>query len=370
MRLLALAPPPTIDNGWGRYTRDLIGALSIRGVEIALLTGIDAPADHDLILQTPLIAYERRLPSVIHAPSGMTARLLASAFYTRQLADRLKADAVHVFAEPYLIAAAAIDTQRQLITVTAHGTYLPRSAARRGVGTLIRRIAARSRIACVSHYTEAQIRAVWPDAHTVVIPNGVDNVRFGSIVHQASDRPTILCVGQMKARKGFHILIQAMSTVRESIPNAQAILIGSLNDSAYVDNLRAQIDTDNLTDAVQIRGRVSDAELLTWYARADLFALPALNTGDKFEGFGLVYLEASAAGLPTIGTRDCGAEDAIRDGETGLLIPQNDPIALAQAIISLLNDPNRRARMAIAGRAFAADHTWESVADQIIAGYR
>jgi glycosyltransferase involved in cell wall biosynthesis len=91
--------------------------------------------------------------------------------------------------------------------------------------------------------------------------------------------------------------------------------------------------------------------------------------GDKFEGFGLVYLEAGAAGLPVIGTLGCGAEEAIVPGETGLLIPQADAGALAAALVRLLENPALRAEMGAAGRARAEAYSWLNIAAQVQAAY-
>jgi phosphatidyl-myo-inositol dimannoside synthase len=141
------------------------------------------------------------------------------------------------------------------------------------------------------------------------------------------------------------------------------------SDTAYCNAIRAQLEADQLTDTVHLLGRVPDDVLLGWYHAADVFALPALNVDGKFEGFGLVYLEASTAGLPVIGTRDCGAEDAIRDGETGYLIAQNDVTATSQALIRLLSDSDLRSRMGAAGTNFAMQNSWERVAARVLAQY-
>jgi phosphatidylinositol alpha-1,6-mannosyltransferase len=115
---------------------------------------------------------------------------------------------------------------------------------------------------------------------------------------------------------------------------------------------------------------VPEATLLAWYGAADVFALPARDVGGRFEGFGLVYLEAGAAGLPVIGTTGCGAEDAIHDGVTGLLLPPSQVTdALPGAIIALLSDPARAARMGAAGRAWARTQTWARAAQQTLALY-
>jgi phosphatidylinositol alpha-1,6-mannosyltransferase len=360
MRVAMLSAAPVNAHGWGRHTRDLVTALAAQNVAITLITARDALADPDL----PLAAYHRILPSVTPAPRFSTLRMLAAIPPVYRLCTGH--DVVHVLAEPYAL---AIPFARHSV-VTAHGTYLPRTLARPVVGWLYRRIYQQSRIICVSSYTERQVQAALPSTRTVVILNGVDVTRFQQPGQPPVKRgPTVLAVGQLKARKGYHLLAKAMRYVRETIPDAEAIFIGSDADSAYCDLLRAQLAADGLTEVVHILGRVPDETLLGWYHAADVFALPALNIEGRFEGFGLVYLEASAAGLPVVGTRDCGAEDAIRDGETGFLVPQNDPQATAQVLIRLLQDADLRARMGTAGAAWAQQNTWDRVARRIMEVY-
>lgn len=363
MRVLILSAPPVTAHGWGRYTRDLVKALAQQGAAVTLVTSYDAPADPEL----PVEAYHRQLPSVVRPERLNSLRLLRCAPIIRRLAHAASVNAVHVFAEPYTLAAALVGQPR---FVTAHGTYVPSSVKRRGIGVLYRAIYGRSRLICVSHYTEAQVKAALPGADTSVIPNGVDADRFRRVVplpHKSA--PTVLAVGQMKARKGFHVLAKAMLSVRQRVPEARAVFIGDTNDTDYVADLRQQIASDGLGDAIDILGRVPDDTLIGWYQAADVFALPALNVGGKFEGFGLAYLEASAAGLPTIGTFGCGAEEAIRDGETGFLIPQNDPAALSGSIVRLLSDSAIRKRMGTAGRAYADTQTWDRIAQKTLALY-
>ena len=361
--LVILSAPPVVSHGWGRYTRDLIAVLAGRGCAITLITSHDAPADPQL----PLVGYHRLLPSVIHAPRFLTARLLLAVPRIRHLSAT--ADAVYVFAEPYTLAAALIRPPR---TITAHGTYVARSLQRQGVARLVSRlyraVYERSHIVCVSHYTAHTVSAVLPTVSTEVILNGVDVTRFRQKVpHPDKAGLTVLAVGQVKERKGFHVLVAALSALRAYIPNVQGVFIGDLDDAAYVGALRAQISAAGLGDSVRVLGRVDEPTLIGWYQTADVFALPALNVGGKFEGFGLVYLEASSAGLPTIGSHDCGAEDAILDGQTGLLIAQNDVPALTSALRRLLGDEALRQAMGTAGRVYAEGQTWDAVAARWLA---
>jgi phosphatidyl-myo-inositol dimannoside synthase len=107
-----------------------------------------------------------------------------------------------------------------------------------------------------------------------------------------------------------------------------------------------------------------------WHGAADVFVLPSINAGWKFEGYGLVHMEASAAGLPVIGTTGCGVEDTVDDGVTGLLIPQSEIAEkLPQAILGLLSNPEKARRLGEAGKAKARRQTWDHVAGQMIALY-
>jgi phosphatidylinositol alpha-1,6-mannosyltransferase len=137
-----------------------------------------------------------------------------------------------------------------------------------------------------------------------------------------------------------------------------------------VEQVREAITRYSLNDCISLLGHVPENVMMDWYRRADVFALPSMNEGGKFEGYGLVYLEASAAGLPVIGTTDNGAEDAIDDGLTGFLIPQSEVAArLPGAILTILRDPALAARMGAAGRIKAAGQTWEHVAARMLLLY-
>lgn len=362
MRVALLTARLTPDHGWGRYTLDLVTALAAQGVDIDLIAASDSPPTTDL----PVRSYHRVLPSLTPAPRLSSLRLLARLPIIHRLTAG--ADVVHVAAEPYAI---CVPPSRPLV-VTAHGTFLPLTLKNQLLGDLYRRSYRRARISCVSAYTEKRVKVALPDARTVIIPNAVNVQRFQQPVAALPDKsgPTLLSVGVLKPRKGYHVIVQAMSAIRAAIPDACTVFIGSTSDNTYYLQLVEQAQRAGLTDAIQMPGKVPDATLLGWLHAADVFVLHSLNVGDSFEGFGLAYLEASAAGLPVIGTRDCGAEDAIVDGETGLLVPQRDSVALADAAIRLLRDTALRQRMGERGQAFAAQHSWDRAAGSTLDLYR
>src|SRR5258708_27194271 len=266
MRIAILSTPPVTSHGWGRYTRDLIVALAAQGHEIVFIASSDVMADPSL----PIFKYHRFLASVTAAKRFNSLRLLAARpAVGRAIAD---CDVVHVIAEPYVL---AVPPGPKLV-VTAHGTYLPRTAHQGVVGALYRRIYHRATAICVSRYTEQQVLAAVPAMRTVVIPNGVDFQRFQQPGQpQIKTGPTILSVGQVKARKGFHILAQAMKEVRQAIPDAQAVFIGDSSDNTYPQAIEAQLATDALSDADRLFGRVSTTELHVCFPFEVFIAFPA-----------------------------------------------------------------------------------------------
>ena len=120
---------------------------------------------------------------------------------------------------------------------------------------------------------------------------------------------------------------------------------------------------------MHLLGNIDEDEKVDLLQRAQVFVHTPVTASDGgFEGFGIVYLEASAAGTPALGTLHCGAEDAIVDGETGLLV-EPEPAAVRDALERLLGDAGLRERMGAAGRVHAARTTWETNARQVLALY-
>ena len=157
--------------------------------------------------------------------------------------------------------------------------------------------------------------------------------------------------------------------MRETVPDARLVVTGRQDDPAYLAQVRERIAALGLGGAVELPGQIAEDALRGWYQHADVFALPALNVGDRFEGFGLVFLEASASGLPVVGTHGSGAAEAVLEGETGLLVPQDDVPALAAALTRLLTDDALRRTMGAAGRRYARTQDWSAVAERVRALY-
>jgi phosphatidyl-myo-inositol dimannoside synthase len=352
----------TLRHGWGQVSVNLIEAFRVRGIRMTIIAARNTPALDGI----PVHAI---LPPLHPREAGFNRKLIQCLPQMRKLLQ--DATHLHVTAEHYAPLGAWCAGVRPLY-MTIHGSYvhLPR-ISRWPMNHVYRWSFQQGTLCCVSRYTATIAQEIIPGARSVVIPNGVQVERYLSLERKPGTQPTILSVGAVKRRKGMLELVQAMPSVLQTYPEAQCVIIGSLDHEAgYVDEIRQQIAALHLESYVHLLGHVDEAELLRWYARADVFALPSLNDGWKFEGFGLVYLEASAAGLPVIGTMDTGAADAIDDGITGLLIPQDDvENALPRAIMTLLDDPHLRAQMGAAGRLKAHQQTWDQVAEHLLTLY-
>ncbi|MGQ9907798.1 MAG: glycosyltransferase family 4 protein [Candidatus Flexifilum sp.] len=367
MHIGLLTADLTLRHGWAHYSLSVAQALRRAGIELTIIAPQGSPGLDDADVPVYPI-----LPTVDPLAGRMLARQLA--LLTRVRRALSGCDAVHSAVELFAPLAALVAGRRPLV-ITGHGTYVRLPGRPFPSGAIYGWAFRRGTLVCVSRYTADEARRALPAARTVVIPNGIDAARFAAVEPIPHPYPTVISVGAIKARKGTIPLIRAIARARERVPDLRAYLVGSLTaEPEYARAARAEIDRLGLGEVVQLTGRIGDEDLLALYARADVFALPSINVDGKFEGYGLALLEASAAGLPVIGSRGCGAEDAVVDGETGLLVPQmngDQPNeALAAALVTLLTDRERAARMGAVGRARAQAQTWDRHAAALLALYQ
>lgn len=183
--------------------------------------------------------------------------------------------------------------------------------------------------------------------------------------HALGDRPVVVCVSRLMPRKGQDTLIEAWPMVLRAVPEAALLIVGG---GPYREKLQSLVEQQGLTGDVVITGGVPWAELPAHYAAGDVFAMPCRtrNRGLDVEGLGIVYLEASATGLPVIAGNSGGAPDAVLDGETGRVIPGGDPVAAAEAVVTMLSDPAAAQRMGSAGRQWIESYwRWDLVSQRL-----
>jgi phosphatidylinositol alpha-1,6-mannosyltransferase len=181
--------------------------------------------------------------------------------------------------------------------------------------------------------------------------------------------PTVLSVGDVKRRKGYHVCLESYAIVKSRLPAARYLIAGQVRENSYYTQLQQIIKDRHLKD-VTFLGALPMPELSRLYQESSVFFLAPQQEGLQFEGFGLVFLEAGAYGLPVVATRTGGVPDAVQDGATGLLAEAGDSEGLAKALLRLLTEPDLARELGRANRYRAESLTWERTASEQIAAYQ
>jgi phosphatidylinositol alpha-1,6-mannosyltransferase len=227
----------------------------------------------------------------------------------------------------------------------------------------------------VSKYTRHRFAAAFgPMAGLEHLPSGVDTTLFRPDPaaraeirkrHGLGDRPTVVCVSRLVPRKGQDMLVRALPELRRRVPDVALLLVGG---GPYRKRLTALARDCDVERDVVFTGSVPWDELPAHYTAGDVFAMPARTRGKGLdvEALGLVYLEASATGLPVIAGRSGGAPETVLDEVTGHVVDGRDVDQLVEALAPLLTDPARARKMGEAGRAWVSEQwRWDVLADRL-----
>ncbi|MBF6274648.1 MULTISPECIES: glycosyltransferase family 4 protein [Nocardia] len=216
----------------------------------------------------------------------------------------------------------------------------------------------------VSKYTRRRFAAAFgAQAALEYLPPGVDSTVFRPdpaaraelrARYGLGERPTVLCLSRLVPRKGQDMLILAMREIRRRIDGAVLVIAGG---GPYEEKLRALVRALDLESDVVFTGRVPAAELAAHHTLADVFAMPSRTRGAGLdvEGLGIVYLEASATGVPVVAGNSGGAPETVLEGRTGTVVDGRDERAVAAAVVDILSDRDAAARMGAAGCEWVAD---------------
>jgi glycosyltransferase involved in cell wall biosynthesis len=339
-------------GGSERHLLALLPALAELGGLDVVFVGLDDPAYDAEPFYRAL-----GVPAVrLSMPRDLDPLLLA------RLARTLRADVVHthlVHADVYGGAAAALRRARLVSTKhnddpfrTGPFRYVERGLTRLADHVLtiteslrrfnVEQVGLPAAKVTTVHYGLDEPPAAWGENPPDPVPEGA---------------PVLLSVSRLTAQKGIDVALRALPRVREQVPGAWLVVLGEGPDRAALEALAAEL---GVADAVHFPGRVPD--VAAWLRRADVLVHPA-----RWEGFGLALLEAMLSSLPVVASRVSSIPEIVAEGETGLLVPPDDPEALAGALVAVLRDPGG---LGAAGLARArAEFSVSRMAERTLAVY-
>ena len=369
--------PPVVVGGLGRHVHHLATALAADGHDVVVLSrqpfGTD-PASHptaDEIREGVRVIAAAQDPHEFDFGTDMMAWTLAMGHALIRAGLRLHAegwlpDVVH--AHDWLVAHPAIALAEFFdvpMVSTIHATEAGRHSGWVS-GAISRQVHASeswlalesdSLIACSTSMADEITELFGPGlAEITVIPNGIDSTRWPFATRKPHTGPAeLLYFGRLEYEKGIHELITALPRIRRTHPGTTLTIAG---DGTQQDWLVELARKHKVLKCVRFAGRAEHEQLLALLHRVDIAVLPS-----HYEPFGIVALEAAAAGTPLVTSDVGGLGEAVIDGRTGLSFPPRDVAALADAVRAVLDDPDAAQRRAVAARErLTSDFDWHTVA--------
>lgn len=314
VRWSVIAPVPYVP----RFLSGLLDRPFVKGTDVVDSIEVMRP-------RYPVLP-KRLLYSAVGRSMGLSARRSLRRIMRREHVDFVHAHALYPSAAA---AALALGSARVPLIVTVHGSDLYTNVVKSSWKRQLELVVARAeRIVTVSERLRQDLLAEFPipDAKVVVIPDAYDDERFTLVQREArGGRPLrLLSVGNLRPVKGHDVLIRAFGRAVEQGTNLELTIVGSGDDEAFLRSLAATVPGSS---RIRFAGSLGGDALVQEYAAADVFVLASRN-----EGFGVVYAEALATGLPVIATRCGGPQDIVTDRD-GYLVPVDDVESLADTMI-------------------------------------
>ncbi|MFH1841372.1 MAG: glycosyltransferase family 4 protein [Candidatus Nealsonbacteria bacterium] len=342
MKILILTNHLRGSDGWSKVSLDLTNELLSLGCEVLCLTS--KKSSQNRIKEFP----------VLKEPQKYLVNPLVSfltAFGVKKEIKKFSPDIIHFMVEPYCSLLPFLGVKKEKTFLTVHGTYsvipnLFNNFLKKAISKYLSRKYYKKigKVVAVSNYTKDYLLKHYPALkHKIrVITNGV-NLEKSKIV-DLERKPEnkikkILFVGSVKQRKGVSEVIKALKYYYDNISKDFIYnIVGDYSrNEDYFKELSEKIKEFGLENNVSFEGKLTDEKLEEFYLNADLFLMPSLNINNNFEGFGLVFLEANAKGVPGIGAKNSGLQEAIQDGKTGYIVDPFDFKEMAQKINLILN---------------------------------
>jgi phosphatidylinositol alpha-mannosyltransferase len=352
---IVLACPYAWDAAGGVqvHVRRVAQHLQARGHEATVLSPAFGPVSEEGVVVVGRPARIRYQGTV--APICFSAR---SARRIGLALTEARPDVVHAH-EPLTPSTAMLATLRSKVPVVAtFHAFAERSTLLSAAAPVLRPVWGRLQIrVAVSDAAAGFVRSRFGDGLRV-IPNGCDVDAFAGAAPAPGLPPgrRLLWVGRLDPQKGFGVAVRAFERVAAAVPDARLVVVGEGRDIGAVELLAPEVRS-----RVDLVGTVPHDDLPGYHAAAEVFLSPALGQ----ESFGMVLVEAMAAGLPVVATDIPGYREVVRDEREGLLVPPGDAEALAAALEGVLADGTLASRLAEAGRARAERYRWERVVGEL-----
>jgi phosphatidylinositol alpha-1,6-mannosyltransferase len=315
-----------------------------KGHDVAVITAVESHMSG--IKEYPVLG-----PSVSYWTNFFV--IFKSAIVIKKIIAKQNPDVVHILVEPYasLLLFLKMEDIQTVLTVNGTFAYIPNlihAFFKKTIGRFISWVYYKKidDIMVISTFTKKyllsfvpsvseKMHLVKPGIHIGSFPTDSTQKISPSFV---KEQQRVLFVGGVKKRKGIFEALQGFKIyVEEHRQDAVFDVVGSYEIThEYYKKLTSWIQNNGLSEKVFFRGRVSHEELLSYYTEADVFLMTSIMDTNGFEGFGLVYLEANAYGVPTIGSTESGATDSIVEGISGYCVDPRNPVAIAEALYSVL----------------------------------
>lgn len=342
MKIMFVANNLSGTSGWGRYSRDIIFELSRNGHDICVISE-KKENNFDNV----------KFVEILDSPLSYMVNFFESFIAAKKINKIIKEfdpEIIHFAVEPYATIIPFLKINKSKLVLTVHGTYyyIPDL-----LGNKVKKIISIlfslyiynkvDKIIAVSSYTAERLYEKIKNINKIqIIKNGVVYKESYSVKKIDDKVKNILFVGAIKKRKGLLQSIKALDIYKKNISDKFVFNIVGFYDKndTYFQSLVKLVNDLNLNNNVVFHGRISDKELDNYLSNADLFLMPSVNSegGEYFEGFGLVYLEANAKGVPVIGSLNSGARDAIFDGYSGYLVDPSNIQNVCEKIKLILVD--------------------------------
>lgn len=229
------------------------------------------------------------------------------------------------------------------------------------------------RVTVPSHFTRDKIQEYAKERYSIeIIHNGVNVARFqkqldlSPLRARYKGRTILMTIGALIGRKGHDLVLRALARIVPEEPRILYLIIGEGNARKA---LEALVDELHLQNHVEFCGERTGDDLVALLQIADMYVHTPKYSHGKFEGFGIVYLEAGACGKPVVATDAGGIRDAVIDGKTGIIVPDGNIPGIANAIRELLHDPDKARHLGEQGRAYAQEHDWRIIAEKFLELY-